>query len=196
MNYKVVIKSQNLHCTFQRFINSIRFTYVFRSDGKLSQESRRDLHTAFNHQRLLVRVMKHNLTVLQTTTRQSQIAYSPWRTVHDVYFELLSDLYRRAIFGLTPRSSCCALATQEYTSRAIGPLCSNVTSSTKPDVLHNVSQRYQRKTTATGNVHKNQVKFGSACAFWPTVLSVEPMVQHDVCLSSVVCLSVCLSVCL
>ena len=30
--------------------------------------------------------------------------------------------------------------------------------------------------------------------FWPTVLSVEPMVQYVVCLS-VVCLSVCLSVC-
>ena len=35
---------------------------------------------------------------------------------------------------------------------------------------------------------------GLLTRFWPTVLSVEPMVQYVVCLS-VVCLSVCLSVC-
>ena len=41
----------------------------------------------------------------------------------------------------------------------IGPLCEDMTSSTKPEA-HNILQRRQRSHRAMGNSHKELVKFG------------------------------------
>jgi len=83
------------------------------------------------------------------------------RCATNKYFRFLS----LSKIWLESRPLCfsCSVAADEYTRRAIGSLCENMTSSTKPEV-HSISQRRQMNTdrsTATGIYYaKKMVKIG------------------------------------